>query len=301
MTERVFVVKDKESSGYVCCSLSCAVVLCCLFYMLFFEAFQASADSITECLDDKACIRTEKNNSGAVFFIKNLKGFDQTVTFDFSKLENMTADVSVPYTFVCPPKKEVRIAGVCHIKNLEWNYSYTYWISRGNISSVHDDSYVYRLPFRSGESYTVIQGFHGSFSHRNENMYAVDFAMPEGTIVVAARPGRVAGVYHESSANGQTEEYRELGNYVIIEHSDRTLGEYWHIKQNGALVNEGDYVGEGMPIALSGNTGFSTGPHLHFAVSSAIDGKTMKSFRIRFRCRDGIIYEPVERCSYTAD
>lgn len=100
MTEMVFEVKDKVNSGHFCCSLCCAV-LCSLFYMAFFEVFQVYGDSITECLDDKACIRTEKNHSGVVFFIKNLKGFDQTVTFDFSKLENMTADVSVPYISIC--------------------------------------------------------------------------------------------------------------------------------------------------------------------------------------------------------
>ncbi len=274
----------------------------CVILSLFFLCHGiAIAESRTDCLDNKACIRAESNNHGVVFFIKNLKGFDQTVTFDFSRLENMTTDVSIPCTFVCPGRKETRIAKLCHSKNASWNYSYTYWISRGNISAVHDDSHIYRLPFRAGESYLVIQGFNGSFSHKNENMYAVDFAMPVGTTVVAARGGRVAGVYQESGTAGLTEEYRELGNYVIIEHPDKTLGEYWHIKQNGALVNEGDLVEEGTPIAISGNTGFSTGPHLHFAVTSPVDGKTLKSFRMKLKGRDGMIDEPLEGRHYTAD
>mgnify|MGYP000197477343 CR=1 FL=1 len=55
-------------------------------------------------------------------------------------------------------------------------------------------------------------------------------------------------------------------NYVFIQHQDGSVARYFHLTHNGALVEEGDKVNTGDVIALSGNTGQSGGPHLHFDV-----------------------------------
>ena len=52
----------------------------------------------------------------------------------------------------------------------------------------------------------------------------------------------------------------------MIKHADDTFGVYWHMKHNGVLVKVGDKVKQGDDIARSGNTGNSSGPHLHFDV-----------------------------------
>lgn len=268
--------------------------------ILWVSPISCMAETQTDCLKDKMCIRTEQKNEEVSFFIRNFKNYDQTLTFDFPMLENLSTQSRFPLTLVCPAKSEIPIARLFHGKGSALNYSYKYWISRGSKNAKHDDSYFYSLPFAPGQSFEVVQGFNGSFSHGKENIYAVDFGLPTGTKVFAAREGKIVDVYDESDLSGSSKEYAEYGNYIIIEHPDKTIGEYWHLKKNGSLVKIGDTVHAGSPIAISGNTGFSSGPHLHFAVTSPVDGENLKSIKIIFKTKEGIIDFPVEGKKYTA-
>jgi len=62
------------------------------------------------------------------------------------------------------------------------------------------------------------------------------------------------------------EKYGGRANYVRILHDDGTMGLYAHLRPEGVLVRVGQRVRQGQQIGLSGNTGFTSGPHLHFAV-----------------------------------
>jgi murein DD-endopeptidase MepM/ murein hydrolase activator NlpD len=128
-----------------------------------------------------------------------------------------------------------------------------------------DLQYVH-LPFLENETVVISQGYYGYTSHSGESRYAVDFEVPEGTIVTAARSGIVLAIYEESDTGCGNDLCADLANFVLIDHGDGTIGKYFHLQQNGALVDPGDVVCQGQQIALSGNTGFSTGPHLHFSV-----------------------------------
>lgn len=88
--------------------------------------------------------------------------------------------------------------------------------------------------------------------------------MPIVSPVIAARDGEVIKV-EERNLDGT----RVLGeeNVVIIKHSDGTFARYFHPTKPGALVSTGDKVAQGTRIALSGNSGASAGPHLHFDVT----------------------------------
>lgn len=86
--------------------------------------------------------------------------------------------------------------------------------------------------------------------------------MPVGTPIIAARAGVV--VKTENSQNGRGTD--PSGNFVRILHDDGTMGVYLHLKQGSVSVREGQRVTVGSPLALSGNTGNSSGPHLHFVV-----------------------------------
>jgi len=125
----------------------------------------------------------------------------------------------------------------------------------------------YLLPLRQAHQ-RVDQGFGGSFSHADpQNYYAVDFAAEIGTTVLAARDGVVMQVESDFDKAGlDMEKYGGRANYVRILHPDGSMGLYAHLEEGGVLVRVGQQVRAGQPIGLSGNTGFTTGPHLHFAV-----------------------------------
>jgi murein DD-endopeptidase MepM/ murein hydrolase activator NlpD len=129
-----------------------------------------------------------------------------------------------------------------------------------------DTSFVYQLPFETGKSYRLIQGYFSAFSHKNRA--ALDFKMKRGTKIAAARDGIVLRVKEDGDRGGWNPKYRPYGNNIVIQHADGTRAGYWHLQKDGALVNVGDSVKAGQVIALSGKTGYAALPHLHFLVWS---------------------------------
>lgn len=126
---------------------------------------------------------------------------------------------------------------------------------------------VYGLPLAQAQA-CIDQGFEGEFSHRDaENRHALDFAVPEGTPVLAARGGVVMQIQDRFRGHG-LDRARDAGraNYIRILHDDGSMGLYAHLAEGGVLVDIGQRVETGQRIGLSGNTGYSTAPHLHFAV-----------------------------------
>lgn len=83
----------------------------------------------------------------------------------------------------------------------------------------------------------------------------IDIAIPSGTNVVASAAGKVVTASYSASA----------GNYVMLYHGNSIYTVYMHC--SALSVSVGDMVSQGDVIAKSGNTGVSTGPHLHFAIS----------------------------------
>ena len=143
---------------------------------------------------------------------------------------------------------------------------------------------VLYLPPLAQPDARVDQGVEGEFSHRDaENRYALDFAVPVGTPVLAARDGVVMQV--QDGYRGHGLDYAHDGgraNFVRILHDDGSMALYAHLAEGGALVRVGERVEAGQRIGLSGNTGYSTAPHLHFAVQ-VNRGMQLQSIRFRMR------------------
>lgn len=136
----------------------------------------------------------------------------------------------------------------------------------GNPAAQAEDV-AYRLPFDAARL-RVDQAPQGHFSHDDEeNRDAVDFALPEGTLVLAAREGTVMQIQDGFRGNGQDRE-RDGGraNFVRVLHSDGSMALYGHLQAGGMRVRRGQAVQAGQPLGLSGNSGFSSAPHLHFVV-----------------------------------
>ncbi len=152
-----------------------------------------------------------------------------------------------------------------------------------------DTSYIYRLPFEHRKKVFLIQGYESMFSHKGER--ALDFKVKTGTKVCAARDGVVVATRADSDKGGLKPENLSDGNYIFIRHADGSEANYWHFKQEGVLVKVGDTVTAGQVIGLSGNTGYSAFPHLHFEVRGT-DPATGEYTQLatRFATQRGIIY-----------
>ncbi len=137
----------------------------------------------------------------------------------------------------------------------------------GDPSNAYDTMYNYTLPFPKKKSYKILQGTNTNFTHKGLfSSYALDFRMPVGDTICAARNGYVVHVTEHNTKQGRDKSYRDFANFITLAHDDGTFSQYVHLKKDGALVDVDDYVEKGEVIGLSGNTGWSSEPHLHFAV-----------------------------------
>lgn len=228
-------------------------------------------------------VTTTRQGDETHFFVDNHEFCEVTMTFDM-KLVNLKGDVQFPYTVTFPPRQKTEAFTLCPVGGAgQWEYSFTNYYKLGSNCARHDDSAVYQLPYAPGDKFKVTQGYNGKFSHTGSNQYAIDWQMPEGTLVYAARGGVVVRTKDDSDRGGASMDFDKYNNYVLIRHDDGTLAHYCHLKKEGVLVTVGQRVSAGQPIAHSGNTGFSSGPHLHFCVFKTKNGKERISLPVRFR------------------
>jgi murein DD-endopeptidase MepM/ murein hydrolase activator NlpD len=144
-------------------------------------------------------------------------------------------------------------------------FDYGYVIGRPD--AVHAPHRPYRAPFALAQSFLVSQAPPLAITHRDAaSRNAIDIAMPVGTAVHAAREGLVINVAHRFFRGGLDTAVSDEANFVQILHDDGTTAIYAHLQMDTIRVRPGQRVARGEYIANSGNTGFSSGPHLHFVV-----------------------------------
>jgi murein DD-endopeptidase MepM/ murein hydrolase activator NlpD len=250
---------------------------------------------------DDPSVRLIEERQGDItrIFVTTTNCLDITITLA-AQSRNMRASPALPVTVETRGSRRVELVTLQPLDPKQpWEYHYTdSWRYGGR--GGQPDGTAYLLPFETGARHQLFQGYRGSFSHQagSPNEYAHDWDLAENSIVQAARDGVVVGVRQDSNAHGVGERFNNSSNYVIIRHGDGTYGEYLHLKQNGALVKLGDTVRAGQAIALSGDTGHSSRPHLHFAVFRTIDGNTRETLPVKFQTRDGKIQTLEEGQTY---
>lgn len=128
---------------------------------------------------------------------------------------------------------------------------------------------LYRLPYLEGQAYTISQAPGGFITTHTtkDSRHAVDFKMPEGTPVVAAREGVVIAAEWHYQAGAARQALRSQGNVVRMRHYDGTVANYAHLMHFGVAVEDGEIIEAGRILGYSGSTGYASGPHLHFGVT----------------------------------
>ena len=191
------------------------------------------------------------------------------VEMNFTDALNVLSAPELPARVVVPGLTSTPILKVIpEDPTQSWRFNFQFRWMLGDPGARPDPNARYQLPFRQGEEHRLMQGFGGPYSHSDEQAYfAIDIDMDEGTPVLAARAGTVMLVEDDFFGAGtDIAQWGDRANHVRIVHADGTMAVYAHLALETIDVKVGDQVRAGQQIARSGNTGFSTGPHLHFVV-----------------------------------
>jgi hypothetical protein len=202
---------------------------------------------------------------------------------------NVLAEPPLPARFVVSGQTERILVG---LGALDQSKGFQYRLHLDSVPGEPMPNLVQDLvidpPFSAGGSFHVSQGFNGTETHNTpDSTYAIDIVMPVGTTIVAARAGVIMDIEEDFNSSGtDLQEFADKANHVRILHDDGTMALYAHLDLASVQVQAGGRVRAGQPIARSGNTGFSTGPHLHFVIQQNV-GMQMQSVPFRINQPEG--------------
>lgn len=221
-------------------------------------------------LGKKAGVRLLKSGpeNNPSFYVQNDYFAPVALNFALKKRKNITASRPLPLRMEVAPQRKIKVLELERSNpDYAYRYRYSYNLKVGKLNPRHDSNCYYLPPVPAGSAYRVTQAFNGSFSHNNRyNRFAVDIAMPIGTDVIAARGGIIIDRDTEFVLNGLDEKYLSRANAIRVLHADGTIASYAHLQFRSMRFYEGEIVQAGQVIGRSGNTGYSTGPHLHFSI-----------------------------------
>jgi murein DD-endopeptidase MepM/ murein hydrolase activator NlpD len=209
------------------------------------------------------------------------------VELSVGDVRNIATDPPLPLTVVMRAREERVLANLQQADLAQpAGFELALRAIPGSPDAQHDDS-EYQWPL-GDQPARIHQGFDGAFSHTSEeSRYAIDAAADEGTPVLAAREGIVMEVQDDYYGAGlDKEKFATRANVVRILHRDGSMAIYAHLRPESVSVQAGRHVYVGQRIGESGNTGFSTGPHLHFCVQ-VNRGMRLVSVPFRMRGKDG--------------
>lgn len=229
-----------------------------------------------------------------IFYAVNRYHGPIEVLMDVVNRKNVVIEPQWPATYVVPANSEFYLATVKpKHKYMAWSFQYNVSSTLGDPFTIHEDEYAYALPFPGNKHFAITQGWNGAFSHSGEqNLHALDIAMPEGTPVLAARGGTVMDIAEDFYDSGAEMKNLQRGNYIRILHDDGSMAVYAHLKLESVIVARGQRVEKQQKIAESGNTGFSTGPHLHFVIQMNT-GLKLESVPFLLRHKNGEVKAPI--------
>lgn len=209
-----------------------------------------------------------ESGDGRRYDAANLLAGPAQIECSLAEAANVAADPPLPRRLVLPAHGKREITRIFRDGDGDARAKIVCRGTPGDPHASTEQRQTYRLPFYPDARFTLEQGFDGEFSHTDaQSRYALDLGVDEGTPVLAARDGTVMQVEEEFRGRGvNLEHFGARANYVRILHADGSMAIYAHLAPLSTIVKPGETVRVGDLLGKSGNTGYSTGPHLHFAV-----------------------------------
>lgn len=274
----------------------------------------AAAAELEKLID----ITSERKGNRIELYAVNKSPFSVLLWFDMNLPAGLKPDRALPLHGILPPSESPLPLCVLQVLgDSGYRYSWRYSVKRADDTGEMvgraaitplptvavpdeyrfslDGTYGYGLPFPAGQAYLIWQGPGGAFSHNTPgSRHAVDFSMPLGAEVAAVRDGIVVGVIQKNPDNpDENPAPKEMANEILVLHADGTVAVYAHLTTDGARVSFGQFVGRGQVIGLSGNSGYSRGPHLHFDILGYENGQCV-STPYGFLSSQGTLIQPAK-------
>ena len=234
-------------------------------------------------------LETSREGNASVIRAQNQGAIPVSLRLVLGVAENVASEPSFPIYMVIPARTNLTVARITQADRTKaWRYQYQSRRSFGSFEAQPDPAAMYRVPWMDGRTFIIGQAPGGRITTHVQpySREAIDVNMPEGTPIVAARGGVVFSAISEHDNKGALHEsMRNKANLVRVMHDDGTIGNYVHLMHAGVAVQAGEVVQAGKLLGYAGSTGFSAGPHLHFAITRVVrdaDGFTEVSEPITF-------------------
>ena len=258
-------------------------------------ASSAQAESVDRqgCFSAPICVTVSRTKSTLDFNYERLTDQPYTVAVSSSQHGLGGINHSINFKTSALPRAQTLFSYNIPQRG-RWNYEWHIATHPGEQTAQHDPTTVYALPFKSGRWVWVVQAYDDPRSHTGSQRFAIDFGVPVGTEVLAARDGVVIGVNAASNESSRNGVKFARANYVWVRHRDSTIGFYLHLRQGGVAVAVGQAVKTGQCRGYSGCTGQCSGPHLHFHVSTPLQARddhkfeAYKTFPTVFKMANGV-------------
>lgn len=229
------------------------------------------------------------------FYAVNLFPGPIEIAVDWGKHDGVASSPELPQRFVVQSGQSgtlFQVSSVDRGRSAGFTLQYQYVPGPPLANYAYAEPYL--PPIAPGSRFQISQGFNGEYSHTDaQNRYAVDIMMPVDTPVHAARGGVVMDVEDDFYQNGVVQSLAGKANTIRVLHEDGSMAVYAHLALEKAQVGIGAQVAAGQLIAYSGNTGYSTGPHLHFAVQ-VNRGMELVAVPFQFSSADRQAAQPAE-------
>jgi murein DD-endopeptidase MepM/ murein hydrolase activator NlpD len=252
--------------------------------------------------EGKLIISVKRLDTADTLQLIGVNGCLCTVTLEILIVESAISGFTPggKYRQTLEPNSEQLLARIPRPANADANLVYRWKAVLGSPYAQHKPTQPYRVPYGVGSSYVISQAFPHQITHNTpESEFAIDFVLPDGTPVYAAREGLVINARHDFFKGSADPIMLDQANVIEVLHEDGTIAVYAHLHWDSIRVRIGEHVVRGQYIANSGSTGFSSGPHLHFAV--IMNGGTDNvSIPVQFAGSGGIAVVAQDHESLTA-